>query len=126
MDLEELGERVAGRIGGNGDSGYTSDVDDCVGFGGAEEVEDELLEEGLRHSFGRCPRHSLLASTQLEELIYCKYVPLCACMPLTNRLLTMTGEVAATLAVGHLLKGRVGSYKILEQFTNDRDVWKAM
>lgn len=38
----------------------------------------------------------------------------------------MTGEVAATLAVGHRLRGKVGSYKVLEQFTKDRDVWKAM
>ena len=52
---------------------------------------------------------------------------LCACMRLTTRLLSMvTGEVAATLAVGHRLRGKEGSYRVLEQFTKDRDVWKAM
>jgi len=53
-------------------------------------------------------------------------IPLCACMRFTTRLLSMTGEVAATLAVGNWLRGKEGSYKILEQFTKDRDVWKAM
>jgi len=53
-------------------------------------------------------------------------VPLCACMRLTTRLLSMTGEVAATLTVGNRLRGKEGSYKVLEQFTKDRDVWKAM
>ncbi|KAL9130438.1 MAG: hypothetical protein Q9217_001361 [Psora testacea] len=38
----------------------------------------------------------------------------------------MTGEVAASLAVGYRLRGKVGSYKVLEQFTKDRDVWKAI
>ena len=47
-------------------------------------------------------------------------------MRLTTRLLSMIGEVAATLAVGYRLSGKVGSYKVLEQFTQDRDVWKAM
>ena len=47
-------------------------------------------------------------------------------MRLTARLLSMTGEVATTLAVGHQLRGKVSSYKALEQFTKDRDVWKAV
>jgi hypothetical protein len=39
----------------------------------------------------------------------------------------MSGEVASTtLEVGRRLSGKVGSYKILEQFTKDRDVWKAV
>jgi len=47
-------------------------------------------------------------------------------MRLTIRLLSMTGDIAATLAVGRRLRGKVGSYKVLKQFTKDRDVWKAM
>lgn len=47
-------------------------------------------------------------------------------MRLTARLLSIPGEVAANLAVGHRLRGKVGSYKVLEQFTKNRDVWKAM
>ena len=58
--------------------------------------------------------------------IYCQAAPFRACMRLTTRLLSMTGEVAATLAAGHRLRGKIGSYKVLEQFTKDRDVWKAM
>ncbi|KAL8735722.1 MAG: hypothetical protein Q9181_002705, partial [Wetmoreana brouardii] len=45
-----------------------------------------------------------------------------ACIRLTTGLLS---EVAATLAVGQRLKGKVGSYKVVEQFTKDRAVWKA-
>lgn len=63
---------------------------------------------------------------QSTPIFYCQPAPLCACMRLTTQLLSMTGEVAATLAVGHRLRGKVGSYKVLEQFTKDRDVWKAM
>jgi hypothetical protein len=47
-------------------------------------------------------------------------------MRFTARLLSMTGEVAVTLAVGHRLRGKIGWYNVLEQFTKDRDVWKAM
>lgn len=43
-------------------------------------------------------------------------VPLCACVHLTTRLLSTIGQVAATLAVGHRLRGKRGSYKGLEQF----------
>ena len=53
-------------------------------------------------------------------------VPRCACMRLTNRLLNMTREVAATLAVGQRLRGQKGSYEVLEQLAKHRDVWKAM
>lgn len=63
---------------------------------------------------------------QLAPIFYCQSALLCACMRLTTRLLSMPGEVAATLAVGRRLRGAVGSYKVLEQFTKDRDVWKAM
>lgn len=59
-------------------------------------------------------------------IFFCQSALLCACMRLTTRLLSMTGEVAATLAVGHRLRGKVSSYKILEQFTKDREVWKAV
>ncbi|KAL8719242.1 MAG: hypothetical protein Q9225_003727 [Loekoesia sp. 1 TL-2023] len=47
-------------------------------------------------------------------------------MCLTTRLLSTTGEVIATVAVGQRLKGKAGSYKVLEQFRKDRDVWKAI
>ena len=50
----------------------------------------------------------------------------CACIRPTTTLLTMTGDIGATLAVGHRLRGTVGSYKMLEQFSKIRDVWKAM
>ena len=53
-------------------------------------------------------------------------VPRSARMRLNNRLLNMTREVAATLAAGQRLRGQKGSYKVLEQFAKDRDVWKAM
>jgi hypothetical protein len=47
-------------------------------------------------------------------------------MRLTTRLLGKTSEVATTLVVGHRLRGKLGWYRVLEQFTKDRDVWKAM
>ncbi|KAI9759580.1 MAG: hypothetical protein M4579_002246 [Chaenotheca gracillima] len=46
-------------------------------------------------------------------------------MRFTNRLLSVTGGVAAALSKNDHLKGRAGFYKGLERFTKDRDVWKA-